>query len=139
MAEEVDVPDSQTERLALAEPTTGGNDPEGPVSLGERADHRFDLLDRTDYTDDPAWEKLVIDANQPYGPDGFSAYLSCVSDKAFDGLSADDLGRVGGDPPVVFAADRSSMVGDERTLIVVGRQQDTGRSFRDELVSRGRQ
>lgn len=45
-------------------------------------------------------------------------------------MSADDLESVDGDAQVVFAADRSSMVGDERTLIVVGRRQDAGRSFR---------
>ena len=88
------------------------------------------LLVRTDYSDDAAWEKLVIDANKPYGRDGFSAFFSCVSDKAFDGMGADDLERADGDARVVFAADRSSMVGDERTLIVVGRQEDAGQSFR---------
>ena len=100
--------------------------------MARRLDYDPDasLLVRTDYTDDAAWEKLVIDANKPYGPDGFSAYFSCISDEAFDGLSAVDLERVDGDAQVVFAADRFSMVGDERTLVVVGRQQDAGRSFR---------
>lgn len=88
------------------------------------------VLVRTDFTDDAAWDKLVGDANLPYGADGFSAYFSCISDKAFDGMSVDDLERVEGDARVVFAADRHSMLGDERTLIVVGRRMDAGRSFR---------
>lgn len=83
-----------------------------------------------DFTDDAAWAALVVDANKPYGPDGFSAYFSAISDGVFDGKSAEDLARFDGDAWVVFAADRSSMVGDERTLIVVGRHDDAGRSFR---------
>lgn len=88
------------------------------------------LLVRTDFTDDAAWERLVDDATRPYGPDGFSAYFSCVSDSAFDGMCADDLARVDGDAWVVFAADRSSMASDERTLLVVDRQEEAGRWFR---------
>lgn len=100
--------------------------------MARRLDYDPDasLLVRTDFTDDAAWEMLVDDANLPYGEDGFSAYFSCISDRAFDGMSVDDLERVDGDALVVFAADRYSMVGDERTLIVVGRRMDAGRSFR---------
>lgn len=101
-----------------------------PVARRFDCDPDASLLIRTDYADDAAWENLVRDAKKPYGSDGFSAYFVCISDGAFDGMSPDDLQAVDGDAQVVFVADRASMVGDERTLIVVGRQQDAGRSFR---------
>ncbi len=88
------------------------------------------LLVRTDFTDGTAWEALRVDATRQYGPDGFSAYFSAISDEAFDGMGADELASVKGDALVVFAADRSSMVGDERTLTVVDRNQEPGRWFR---------
>ncbi len=45
-------------------------------------------------------------------------------------MSADDLATVDGDALVVFAADRSSMASDERTLIVVDRHENQSRWFR---------
>jgi hypothetical protein len=100
--------------------------------VARRLDYDADcsLLVRTDFADDAAWEALVADATRPYGPDGFSAYFSAVSDRALDGKSAEDLARLDGDARVAFAADRSSMVGDERTLLVIGRGEDAGRWFR---------
>ena len=100
--------------------------------MGRSLDYDADasLLIRVDFTDDTAWDALVVDAGKPYGPDGFSAYFSTISDRVFDGKSAEELARFDGDAWVVFAADRSSMVGDERTLIVVDRKDDVGRSFR---------
>ncbi len=88
------------------------------------------LLVRTDFMDETAWEALRFDATRPYGPDGFSANFAAISDEAFAGMGADELASLNGDAPVVFAADRPSMAGDERTLIVVDRNQEPGRSFR---------
>jgi hypothetical protein len=52
--------------------------------VARRLDYDADcsLLVRTDFADDAAWEALVADATRPYGPDGFSAYFSAVSDRA---------------------------------------------------------
>ena len=44
-AQEVDVADPEPERLALAEPAAGGDDPERPVAARQRVDDRLDLLD----------------------------------------------------------------------------------------------
>lgn len=88
------------------------------------------LLVRTDFSDDAAWETLVADATKPYGPDGFMAYFVPVDDRAFEGMSAEELSTHDGDAYFVFAADGESMGGPERTLLVVDRLHDRGRSFR---------
>lgn len=116
--------------LATGDRHLGAAVPFRPVAPRLDYDADASLLVRTDFTDHAAWEKLVEDATLPYGEEGFSAYFSCISDRAFDGMTVDDLEGVEGDARVVFAADRLSMLGDERTLIVVGRRTDCGRSFR---------
>ena len=88
------------------------------------------LLIRTDFSDDEAWQRLVVDAARPYGADGFMANFAPVSDRTFEGLLAEDLANLDGDALVVYAADRASMHAPERTLLVVDRLHDRGRWFR---------
>lgn len=88
------------------------------------------LLIRTDFSDDDAWRSLVADAGKPYGPDGFMATFVPVDDEAFEGLGAEELSSHDGDAYFVFAADGASMRGPDRTLLVVDRHHERGRSFR---------
>lgn len=88
------------------------------------------LLVRTDFTDDDAWETLVAEASAAYGPDQFSAALVPISDATFDGMTPTDLAQAPGSAPVVFVADTVSMLGPERTLLVVDRDEVPGRFFR---------
>ena len=88
------------------------------------------LLIRTDFSDDEAWARLLVDAALPYSADGFTASFVAVSDRAYEGLHAEDLARLDGDAFFVYAADRLSMHGPERTLLVVDRLHDRGRWFR---------
>jgi hypothetical protein len=88
------------------------------------------LLVRTDFSDDDAWNALVAEASAAYGPDQFSAGFVAVSDTSFDGMTPADLAEVPGSALVVFAADRASMFDTERTLLVVDRHEEPGRSFR---------
>ena len=88
------------------------------------------LLIRTDFSDDEAWSRLLRDAARPSSPEGFMASFVPISDRAYEGLSADELAGLAGDAFFVYAADRSSMYGSERTLLVVDRLHDRGRWFR---------
>jgi hypothetical protein len=88
------------------------------------------LLVRTDFTDDAAWDVLVVEASSAYGHDSFSAALIPVSDTAFERMAAADLARIDGSAPFVFAADRESMVGGDKSVVVVDRKKHPGRTFR---------
>lgn len=88
------------------------------------------LLIRTDFSDDDAWRRLLLGVARPSDPDGFMAYFVFVDDRVFEGFGATELAEVDGNAPVVYAADRASMSGPERTLLVVDRLHDRGRSFR---------
>jgi hypothetical protein len=88
------------------------------------------LLIRTDFSDDDAWATLVAEASAAYGPDEFSADFSAVSDASFHGMTPSDLAGVPGSALVVFLADATSVLGSEKTLVVVDRLDDPGRSFR---------
>lgn len=56
--------------------------------------------------------------------------MAVISDEVFDGMGAEELAGDEGDALVAFAADRSSMVGGEKTLTVVDRNQEPGWWFR---------
>ena len=88
------------------------------------------LLIRTEFSDDRAWARLLVDAARPYAPEGFTATFVPISDRAYEGLRAEELARLDGDALVLYAADRLSMHGPERTLLVVDRLHDRGRWFR---------
>ena len=85
---------------------------------------------RTDFSDDGAWARLLEDAARPSWPDGFMASFVPISDRGYEGLQAADLASLEGDAFFVYAADRRSMRGPERTLLVVDRLHDRGRWFR---------
>ena len=95
-------------------------------------DHDLDasILVRTDFSNDVLWGVFVEEASAGYGPDQFSASLDARSDARFDGMSPEALALVAGSAHVVFVADATSMVASEKTLVVVDRNQQRGRSFR---------
>src|SRR5688500_2567037 len=88
------------------------------------------LLVRTDFSDDDAWETLVAAAGAAYGPDQFSAGFAPISDPSLDGFTPADLAELPGSASVVFAADATSMLGPEKTLLVIARDEEPGRFFR---------
>lgn len=88
------------------------------------------LLIWTDFSDDQAWARLLVDAQRPSSPDGFTASFVPISDEAYEGLRAEELASLDGDAFFLYAADRLSMHGPERTLLVVDRLHDRGRWFR---------
>ena len=99
---------------------------------------RFDadegsLLVRTDFSDDEAWKRLLLDVARPHGPDRFTANFVPIDDKTYEGMTAAQLAAVDGEAHVIYAADSLSMVGGDRSLLVVDRLHDPGRSFRCSL------
>jgi len=90
------------------------------------------LLLRTDFSDEAAWASLCEALRQPSG-EGFSAFLACASDRAYDGLSVEQLvamTREGGDRSFVFIADRATLSAPEQPVLVVDLHQEPGRTFR---------
>lgn len=87
-------------------------------------------LVRTFFGDDLGFEQLVADAQAPY-EHGFRAWFDpVISNPAFDGVSVDTLAAAEGAALVVYAADELSMTSEERSLIVIDRFEQPGRSFR---------
>jgi hypothetical protein len=88
------------------------------------------LVIRTDFSNDAAWHVVVSEVRQPV--DGFYAYVDLVDDRAFDGLTVQELVEIGRDIPQSFAivADRTTMESPERSLLIVDLLTEPGRTFR---------
>jgi hypothetical protein len=90
------------------------------------------LLLRTDFSDNAAWVSLCEAVQQP-NEDGFKAFVDCVSDPAFDGLTIEQLvalTRRGPYRSFAFLADRTTFTKPERPVLVVNLSREPGRTFR---------
>ena len=90
------------------------------------------LLLRTDFSDDAAWAALC-DAAQAQSEEGFQARLECISDRAYDGLTIDQLvalARTNDDLGYIFLADRVALTNPEQPILVVDLYDEPGRTFR---------
>jgi len=93
------------------------------------------LLLRADFSDDAAWKSLCETVQRP-NEDGFRAYVECISDPAFDGLSPAQLvelapqGEQCGKHTFAFVADRTTFASPERPVLVVDLYDEPGRTFR---------
>ena len=86
---------------------------------------------RTDFSGDRAWEKLCTACTAPVGE--FRAFLSCVNDRRFDGLTVDQLvarARHGREHLFAFVADRTAMTQSDHPVLVVDLNREPGRTFR---------
>ncbi|NIL74827.1 hypothetical protein RhoFasB10_00919 [Rhodococcus sp. B10] len=85
------------------------------------------LFIRTDFSDDDAWRAIATAAMAPV-PQGndveFSAYLTCIDNPEYDGMTVDDLlGAIGEPPPYyAFLVDSETVGNPEMPIVVV----DTG-------------
>ena len=88
------------------------------------------LLLRVDYADDAAWNALCAAIQQPVGE--FRAYVTPVSDPAYDGATVAEIVRLASDPDRRFAflADRIALADREHPLLVVDMGHEPGRTFR---------
>ena len=86
---------------------------------------------RTDFSDDAAWESLCAACQEPVGE--FRAYLNCVSDPEYNGLTVDrlvGLARRGFAPGFAFLADRTALTHPAHPVLVVDLRKKPGRTFR---------
>lgn len=77
-------------------------------------------LIRTDFSDDAAWKQLIESARKP-SEDGFLANLHFISERDFEGVAAEELGRssAGTNHAVLFVADQVTMTHPECPVICV--------------------
>ncbi|MFZ2527180.1 MAG: hypothetical protein WAX14_05930 [Rhodococcus sp. (in: high G+C Gram-positive bacteria)] len=98
------------------------------------------LLIRTDFTDAAAWRDIAVAATAPI-PQGdgteFAAYLTCIDNPDYDGLTVDGLLDAIGEPPpyYVFLVDAETVNNPEMPIVAVYTgpdepQRPRGRTFR---------
>jgi hypothetical protein len=88
---------------------------------------------RTDFSDESGWQRLCADIQNPQkSSDDFTANVDFISDRAFDGLAADELPSYISDESQSFALiiDRTSVSDPEHPILVVDLQDKPGRAFR---------
>jgi hypothetical protein len=90
------------------------------------------LLLRTDFSDDAAWTALCEAVQEP-SKEGFKAFVDCVSDPVFDGLTVEQLVALapkGDDRTFAILPDRIALTNPERPVLVVDLYEEPGRTFR---------
>jgi len=93
---------------------------------------KHSLVLRTDFSDDAAWEAVCAAIQEP-NPEGFKAYVDCISDPAYAGLTVEQLVALapkGGDRTFAFLIDRVTLTNPEWPVLVVDLYDEPGRSFR---------
>jgi hypothetical protein len=91
------------------------------------------LLIRTDFSDDAAWEALCEASVEPDEEEGFQAHLDFISDRAYEGLTIEQLVAMcpkGGSHTYMFLADGRAQSDPEQPILVVDLYTEPGRSFR---------
>jgi hypothetical protein len=94
------------------------------------ADAENALLLRTDFSDEAAWRALCASIQAPVGE--FRAHVSCVSDRALDGATVEQIVPLAMDAghSFAFVADRAALTDPERAVLVVDLHEEPGRTFR---------
>ncbi len=89
------------------------------------------LLLRTDFSDDAEWSALCKIVQEP-NEDGFAAFVDCISDPAYDGLTVEQLLTLSAsdDRSFAFIADQTTFATAERPILVVDLYDEPGRNFR---------
>jgi hypothetical protein len=87
---------------------------------------------RTDFTDDAAWV-AVCDAIREPNEDEFRAFVDCVSDSRYAGLTAEQLVTLSpqdGERSFAFLVDQRTLADPEHPVLVVDLYAEPGRTFR---------
>ncbi|WP_072803483.1 DUF6924 domain-containing protein [Rhodococcoides yunnanense] len=92
---------------------------------------------RTDFTDDAAWREVALAAMAPVqsgGDTDFEAYLTCIDNPAYDGLTAERLLELIGDLPTSYAflVDNVTVTHREHPIVVL----DSNTAVPDHLPGR---
>jgi hypothetical protein len=90
------------------------------------------LMLRTNFSDDTAWSALCAAIQEP-SEEGFKAFVDCISDPAYAGLTIEQLVALspeGIERSFAFIADRRTLTDPERPVLVVDLSAEPGRTFR---------
>lgn len=90
------------------------------------------LLLRTDFSDETAWTDLCDQLREP-SDEGFLPRLDIVSDRAYEGLTVQELVALNprdAGHPYAFLADQVTLVDPERPILVIDFFTEPGRTFR---------
>ena len=90
------------------------------------------LVLRTDFSDDAAWESICKAIGEP-GAGGFQAYVDCISDREYDGLTVEQLTALspkGSDRTFAFIVDQTALTHPDHPILVVDLHDEPGRTFR---------
>jgi hypothetical protein len=84
------------------------------------------LVLRTDFSDDDAWTGICREIQAPYGEDEFRAYVTCVSDPAFEGLSISELTALflRSSHSFMFVVDRRALTDAEHPILVMAPDEE---------------
>ena len=91
------------------------------------------LVLRTDFSDDGGWESLCEEIRRPEPENGFQAYVDCVSDRQFEGVTPAQIVAMASDgfeKSFVFLVDRMTIENEEHPLVVIDLFAEPGRMFR---------
>lgn len=90
------------------------------------------LVLRTDFSNDTAWEMVCAAIRAPVTWRGlqFQAYVECVSDRAFEGVTPEQLASIQTDYSFVFLVDSTTITHPEHPILVVDLFEEPGRAFR---------
>lgn len=92
--------------------------------------HNASLVLRTDFSDDAAWNRVCKLIQEPQTEDQFRALVDCVSDPAFEDMTAEQLAKHPGDHSFIFIADWYAFGDPESSVLVLDRRREVGRTFR---------
>jgi hypothetical protein len=89
------------------------------------------LVVRTDFSNEPAWQSICLDIQQPVGE--FQAYVDFLSDLEYDGLTVKQLASLvlqDSDHSFIFIVDQIALSHPERPILVVDLDDEPMRTFR---------
>ncbi len=99
-------------------------------SIPTPEDSLSSLVLRTDFSDDAAWESICAAIRQPAGE--FQAFVECLSDPAYEGLTVEQLIALVPEDSrsFMFVVDRTSLTHADHPVLVVDLLGEPGRTFR---------
>ena len=101
-------------------------------SMKDIPETKNSLVLRTDFSDNSAWESICAAIREPEPEGGFRAYVDCLSDPEYDGLTAEQLTTLipRGSRAFAFVVDRVALAHPEHPILVVDLFHEPGRTFR---------
>ena len=92
-----------------------------------------DLVLRTDFSDDVAWEAVCEAITKPDGKYGFQAHVDFLSEREYEGISAEQLMSLvveDSDHTFIFVVDQSTLSWPDHPILCVDLYDEPGRVFR---------